>query len=200
MIHLARSTLPWSQFVAHQCAKACALLYRLQQINTSLVAEALGIFDLDIRRCFTECTSIDFSNVAWQQAQLSPSREGLGLHSLLHQSSACFIASIGHSGSALGENHHLVQSTDDFNLFIDDSKATCVQDIIDAPTRQRDLSSKIDDHQLKILFDLSMSPANWAQLLSVSSPHASVWLSVMPTPQLNLHLKPLLFILSFSCP
>ena len=155
-----------------------------------MVTEALGIFDLDIRRCFTECTSIDFSNVAWQQAQLSPSREGLGLCSLLHQSSACFIASIGHSGSALRENHHLVQSTDDFNLFIDDSKATCVQDIIDAPTRQKDLSSKIDDHQLKILFDLSMSPANRAQLLSVSSPHASVWLSVMPTPQLNLYLEP----------
>ena len=72
----------------------------------SLVAEALGIFDSDIHHCFTECTSVDVSDVAWQQAQLSPSRGGQGLRSLLHHS----IASISHSGFALGENHHLEQS------------------------------------------------------------------------------------------
>ena len=60
----------------------------------SLVAEALSLFDSDIRRCFTECTSVDVSDVAWHQAQLSPSRGGLGLRSLYHHSSACFIASI----------------------------------------------------------------------------------------------------------
>ena len=124
-----------AKFVANQRAKARALLSRLQQVGSkepqvaylllrfcgsfckmvhmarsappSLVAEALGIFDLDIRRCFTECISVDVSDVAWQQAQLSPSRGGLGLRSLLHHSSACFIASIGHSGIAIGENHHL---------------------------------------------------------------------------------------------
>ena len=109
MVHMARSTPP------------------------SLVAEALGIFYLDIRRCFTECTSVDVSNVAWKQAQLSPSRGGLGLRSLLHHSSACFIASIGHSGIAIGENH---QSIDEFNGFIADTEAICLQDILDAPPRQ----------------------------------------------------------------
>eukprot|EP00731_Ephydatia_muelleri_P021339 Em0013g1066a len=58
------------------------------------------------------------------------------------------------------------------------------------PPRQRNLSSKIEDHQLRMLFDLASSPAQCARLLSVSSPHASAWLSVMPTPQLNLHLEP----------
>ena len=164
MVHMARSTPP------------------------SLVAEALGIFDLDIRRCFTECTSVDIPDVAWQQAQLSPSRGGLGLRSLLHHSSACFIASIGHSGIAIGENHHLEQSIDEFNGFIADTEAICLQDILDAPPRQRHLSSKIEDHQLKVLFDHSSSPANRARLLSVTSPHASAWLSVMPNPQQNLHL------------
>ncbi|KAL5496966.1 hypothetical protein EMCRGX_G013347 [Ephydatia muelleri] len=96
MVHLARSTPP------------------------SLVTEALDIFDLDIRRCFTEYTSIDVSNVAWQQAQLSPI-------------------------IALGESHHFEQSIDNFSLFIADSEATCVQDIIDAPPHQTDLSSKIED-------------------------------------------------------
>eukprot|EP00731_Ephydatia_muelleri_P000010 Em0001g10a len=37
-----------------------------------------------------------------------------------------------------------------------------------------------------MLFDLASSQAQRANLLSVSS----AWLSVMPTPQLNLHLEP----------
>ena len=73
---------------------------------------------------------------------------------------------------------------------IGDSDAVSVQDILDAPPRQRILSSKIEDQQLRMLSDLVSSPAQHARLLSVSSPHASAWLSVMPTPQLNLHLEP----------
>ena len=69
------------------------------------------------------------------------------------------------------------------------TEAICLQDILDAPPRQRHLSSKIEDHQLKVLFDHSSSPANHARLLSVSSPHALAWLSVMPNPQQNLHLE-----------
>ena len=45
-----------------------------------------------------------------------------------------FIVSISHSGITFGENHHLEQSIDDFNLFIADSEATCVQDILWCPT------------------------------------------------------------------
>eukprot|EP00731_Ephydatia_muelleri_P019698 Em0012g523a len=68
-----------------------------------------------------------------------------------------------------------------------ESVAVSVQDILDAPPRQRNLSSKIEDHQLRMLFDLASSPAQCARLLSVSSPHSSAWLH---TPQLNLHLEP----------
>ena len=193
------------------CGSFCKLVHLARSTPPSLVAEALSFFDSDIRRCFTECTSVDVSDIAWRQAQLSPSRGGLGLRSLYHHSSACFIASISQSGIALGENHHLEQSIDDLNHIIGES------DILDAPPRQRNLSSKIEDHQL---FDLASSPAQRARLLSVPSPHASAWLSVMPTPQLNLHLEPpefqvalkwwlgmhghlpkrLLCLLSFTCP
>ena len=114
------------------------------------------------------------SRLSWA---LDPSRGGLGLRSLLHHSSACFIASIGHSGIAIGENHHLEQSIDEFDGFIADTEAICLQDILDAPPRQRHLSSKIEDHQLKVLFDHSSSPANHARLLSVSSPHACLGLA-----------------------
>ena len=108
-----------------------------QLLPPCMVAEALSLFDSDIRRCFTECTSVDVSDVAWHQAQLSPSRRGLGLRSLYHHSSACFIASISQSGIALRANNHLEQSIDDLNHIIGDSDAVSVQDILDAPPRQR---------------------------------------------------------------
>eukprot|EP00731_Ephydatia_muelleri_P034188 Em0050g6a len=207
-----------AKFFANQRAKANVLLSRLQQVGSkdpqvaylllrfcgsfckmvhlarstppSLVAEGLGIFDRDIRRCFTECTSVDVSDVAWMQAQLSPSRGGLGLRSLRLHSSACFIASMGHFGIAFGENHHLEQSLIEFNGAVEGMEGIGLQDIIDAPPHQRQLSSMIEDHQFKIIFDHTSSPANCARLLSVSSPHASAWLSVMPTPHKNLHLDP----------
>ena len=172
------------------CGSFCKLVHLARSTPPSLVAEALSLFYSDIRRCFTECTSVDVSEIAWHQAQLSPSRGGLGLRSLYHHSSACFIASISQSGIALGENHHLEQSIDDLNHIIGESEAISVQDILDAPPHQRNLSSKIEDHQLRMLFDLASSPAQRARLLSVSSPHASAWLSVMPTLQLILHLEP----------
>ena len=64
---------------------------------------------------FTACTSVDVSDVAWMQAQLSPSMGGLGLRSLRLHSSAYFIASVGHFGIAFRKNHHLEQSLIEFN-------------------------------------------------------------------------------------
>ena len=49
-------------------------------------------------RLFCQCTGVDISDFAWQQAQLSLSRGGLGLRSLVHHSSAAFIASVCSSG------------------------------------------------------------------------------------------------------
>ena len=54
----------------------------------SLIYEGLALFDDDVRRCFAECTMVDTSDIAWQQAQLSFSRGGLELHCLSLHSSA----------------------------------------------------------------------------------------------------------------
>eukprot|EP00731_Ephydatia_muelleri_P038705 Em0869g3a len=101
--------------------------------------------------------------------------------SLYQHSSACFIASICQSGIALGENHHLEQSIDDLNHIVGESEAVCVQDILDVPPRQRNLSSKIEDHQLR-MFDLASSPAQCARLLSVSSPTPQLGSQSCPHP------------------
>ena len=59
----------------------------------------------------------------------------------------------------------------------------------DSPLSQKVLSSKIEDQQFNNLFH-NASVTDRARLLSISSPHASAWLSVTPSPRLNLHLEP----------
>ena len=54
------------------------------------------------------------------------------------------------------------------------------------------LSSKFDDHLFNNLITIS-SLADKARLLSISSPHASAWLSVTPSEGLGLHLDPPVF-------
>ena len=54
---------------------------------------------------------------------------------------------------------------------------------------QRSLSGKIEDHNLSVLFG-KVSLPDKACLLSISSPHAAAWLSVIPSLRLNLHLEP----------
>ena len=69
------------------------------------------------------------------------------LRSLRLHSSACFIASMGHFGIAFGENHHLEQTLIEFNGAVEGMEGIGLQDIIDAPPHQRQLSSMIEDHQ-----------------------------------------------------
>ena len=51
------------------------------------------------------------------------------------------------------------------------------------------ISGKIEDHALSVLLD-KVSVPDKARLLSISSPHAAAWLSVIPSLRLNLHLEP----------
>ena len=64
-----------------------------------------------------------------------------------------------------------------------------ISSTVDSPIPQKALSFKIDPQQFRALLD-SSSPANKARLLSVSAPHASSWLSVVPSVELGLHLDP----------
>ena len=71
------------------CGSFCKLVHLARATPTSLLFKALMLFDADIRKTFCQCTGVDISDFAWQQAQLSLSRGGLGLScSLVHHSSA----------------------------------------------------------------------------------------------------------------
>ncbi|KAL5502223.1 hypothetical protein EMCRGX_G008962 [Ephydatia muelleri] len=76
----------------------CKLVHLAHSMPSSLSSKAFSLFDDDIRRAFNQCMGVDTSNIAWEQAQLSLKRGGLGLLSLSHHSSAAFISSICSSG------------------------------------------------------------------------------------------------------
>ncbi|KAL5487296.1 hypothetical protein EMCRGX_G019879 [Ephydatia muelleri] len=131
------------------------------------------------------------SDTAWQQAQLSPSRGGLGFRSLSHHSSAAFI-SLCSSGFGLQSSHHLSQAIETFNSLVSPADAVSVESLLTSSVSQKYLSGKLDDRVFNILLN-SSSVADKARLLSVSSPHAASWLSVVPSENLGLHLDPPVF-------
>ena len=128
---------------------------------------------------FCRCIGVDMSDRAWQQAQLSPSRGGLGFRSLSRHSSAAFISSLCSSGFGLQSSHHLSQAIETFNSLVSPADAVSVESLLTSSVSQKYLSGKLDDRVFNILLN-SSSVADKARLLSVSSPHAASWLSVVP--------------------
>ena len=171
-----------------QCGGFCKLVHLARSTPPALIGEALQFFDDDVRHCFSECTAIDTPNVTWQQAQLSLSRGGLGLRSLSEHSSAAYISSLSASGVCSSSCKHLAESIKDFNELVSSDDAL-VLDHLDVVMHQRSLSGKIEDRDLSVLLD-KVSLPDKAHLLSISSPHAAAWLSVIPSLRLNLHLEP----------
>ncbi|KAL5488770.1 hypothetical protein EMCRGX_G017763 [Ephydatia muelleri] len=172
-----------------QCAAFCKLVHLARSTPPSYVADGLALFDKDVRQCFSECTALDTSDIDWMQAQLSLSRGGLGLRSLSCHSVAAYLASLSSSGFVKSFNLHLSESIVLFNELVPAADSITEELLATSNLRQHTLSSKIEDQQFRQLFDLS-SPAHRARLLSVSSRHAASWLTVIPSPGLNLHLEP----------
>ena len=171
-----------------QCGGFCRFVHIARCTPPSLASEGLHFFDIDVRQCFSDCLSIDPPNTAWQQAQLCLSRGGLGLRSLSQHSAAAYVASFAVSGYATNISHHLLQSIDCFNSVVSPADVTSTDELLTSPKNQKELSSRIEHSQFHALFESSSLP-NRARLLSVASPHAASWLSVVPSPGLNLHLE-----------
>ena len=64
------------------------------------------------------------------------------------------------------------------------AEAISIDELLESPMTQKMLSM---NRQLQLLFDASFIP-NRARLMSASSNLAASWLSVIPSPDLNLHL------------
>ena len=135
-----------------QCGGFCKLVHLSRSTPPSLVADALRLYDDDVHQCFTECTSVDTPDHAWQQAQLSLSRGGLGLRCLSHHSSAAYIASLTASDSGSNTNHHLLQSIQLYNSLVPVAEAVSMEAVLELPGHQKVLSSRLEDHQFRLLF------------------------------------------------
>ena len=101
----------------------------------------------------------------------------------------CSIASLSSSVFDKSFNLHLSKSIVLFNEVVPAADSITEELLATSNLCQHTLCSKIEDQQFRQLFDLS-SPAYRARLLSVSSCHAASWLTVIPSPGLNLHLEP----------
>ena len=134
-------------------------------------------------------TVVNISNQAWQQAELSLSRGGLGIRSLSRHSPAAYIASLSSSGAVPLSQEHLIHAVELFNSLVPSSEAVSMEEVLTSRIHQKVLSNKIDNHLFNILYEQS-SAADRARLFSVSSPHAASWVSVIPSEGLGLHLQP----------
>ena len=76
------------------CGGFCRLVHLARTTPPSLSRAALQLYDQDVRRCFSSCTAVDTSDVAWKQSMLGLSKGGLGLRSLHHHAPAAYIASV----------------------------------------------------------------------------------------------------------
>eukprot|EP00731_Ephydatia_muelleri_P023351 Em0015g934a len=174
------------------CGAFCKLVHLARATPSTLTSKVFALINDDIQMTFCRCIGVDMSDTAWQQAQLSPSRGGLGFWSLSRHSSAAFISSLCSSGFGLQSSHHLSQAIETFNSLVSPADAVSVESLLTSSVSQKYLSGKLDDRVFNILLN-SSSVADKARLLSVSSPHAASWLSVVPSENLGLHLDPPVF-------
>eukprot|EP00731_Ephydatia_muelleri_P027925 Em0019g798a len=147
------------------CGGFCKLVHLTWVTPPSLASDALVSFDED--------------------AQLSLRFGGLGLSC---HATAAYIASLSLSGLGQSNNHHLQQAVIAYNSKVASHHAITAESALASPTTQRELSSKIDEDQFKSLLGASC-PADKPRLLSVSAPHSSSWVSVIPSMGLGLHME-----------
>ena len=76
-----------------------------------------------------------------------------------------------------------------FNVCVAPADKISLDSLASSNINQKMLSSKLDDYQLQGIFNRS-SVADRARLLSISAPHSSSWLSVVPSEGLGLHFEP----------
>ena len=174
------------------CGGYCKLVHLARVVPPSFSQSVLQIFDQDVQTCFTSCTGVHSSNVAWKQAQLSLSCGGLGLRSLSHHAPAAFIASLCFSGLGSDSHSHLLQAIDMFNASVHPSDIIHISSLLEKFYSQKALSNMLYNHLFNVLLG-SLTFADRARLLSASSPYASSWLTVIPSERQGLHLDPPVF-------
>ena len=180
-LHVAISLL-------RKCGGYCKLVHLARTTPTILCEDSLKFFDEEVRLCLSSCVAIDVPDPQWQQAQLSPKRGGLGLRSLSLHSCAAFISSLASLEMGNPDNIHLQQAILRFNARVSPQDSITMESVLNSPPQQKSLSQMLDSFAFHSLLS-SASPVNKARMLSVSSPHASSWITAIPSTRLKMHLE-----------
>eukprot|EP00731_Ephydatia_muelleri_P014362 Em0008g82a len=189
LVEVAEADLHFAVSLLLICGSYCKLVHLARTTPPSLSCESLKFFDEEVRRCFSTCIAADIPDDHWKQAQLSLSFGGLGFRSLSYRSCAAFISSLSSSGFGSASNCHLLSAISKFNALVFPTEAITVESVLSSPLSQHALCKKLDDHLFQSIL-MTSSPANKVRLLSASAPHASLWLSIVLSLGLGLHLDP----------
>ena len=92
---------------------------------------------------------------------------------------------------------HLTQAVEIFNSLVSPADVVSIESLLTTPVSQKSLSGKLDDHVFNLLQN-SSSVADKARLLSVFSPHAASWLSVVPSECIGFYMDPPVFQLAIK--
>ena len=104
------------------------------------------------------------------------------MRSLMLHAPAAYIASVCSSGYGLQSFTHLTHAVEMFSVCVAPADKISLDSLASSNINQKILSSKLDDYQLQGIFNRS-SVADRARLLSISAPHSSAWLLVVPSDE-----------------
>ncbi|KAL5493820.1 hypothetical protein EMCRGX_G015052 [Ephydatia muelleri] len=174
-----------SRFFAEKHNNFKVLLRAISDVATVDLIESMLPFLSSA--CAEATATIDVPDTQWQQAQLSPKLGGLGLRSLSLHSCAAFISSVASLEMGNPDNTHLQQAILRFNARVSPQDSITMESVLNSPPQQKSLSQKLDSFAFHSLLS-SASLVNKARMLSVSSPHASSWITAIPSTSLKLYL------------
>ena len=152
------------------CVGFCKLAPLPRGTPPSQATSALEAFDHNIRATFSKCMAVDTSNQAWQQAELSFGRGGLGMCSLSRHSPAAYIASLSSSSAGPLSQEHLMHAVELFNSLVPSSKAVSMEEVLTSRIHQKVLSNKIDNHLFNIMYSMSNLLPQIEHAFSLSPP------------------------------
>ena len=174
--------------ILRRCAGFCRLAHIARATPVQSTVAALASFDDDMRRTLDESAAIESTDLAWQQAQLSTRRGGLGLRSVAQHAGAAFIAS--YTASCTEPSAHLHEAVLHLNERVaPDDRLGEVQLSGDRLLRQHELSERIEAASASAIL-ANTSTADVVRLQNVAAQHAADWLRVVPSPGLGLALEP----------
>ena len=195
---------PHCEFVLlRSCLALPKIMFLLRALDTSVHTKQLKKFDSITRGALSRILGSAVSDAQWLQAKLPAAMGGLGLRAAEDHAPIAFATSLLSSKTLtqklLGQGDeeeppHLPQPILD-SIAEKQGEVSTAESFVGVP--QRAASLKIDQFNLSLLLNHYTEEGDEreiARMASLGLQHAGVWLSVVPSTPLGLHLQPSEFV------